>query len=102
METNKYEQLAEGLVSELLQAVNVMSVREDKVAKAIADKLAREHRTLQQGVVRVLAGVLVHYAGHSYDGRNEAAVRMCGLIHKALINEHFSSEGDTKVYLPTV
>lgn len=100
MERKTHEEMVEDMIRDLSDAVNVMTVKEDGIARLIAERLQREHRTLQQSMVRVLAGALVHYADARSDGRNAAAVRMCGTIKETLEAETYSIDGE--VHLPTI
>lgn len=77
-------------VSEALRmlsaAVNVMG-QEEVVAAALAEALTKEHRTLQQGIVRAMTAALSQYSTSSTDMRNFAAVELCKKL-KPVIDDH--------------
>lgn len=100
MERKTHEQMVEDMIIDLSSAVNVMSTDEDAISKMIVDRIQREHRTLQQSMIKVIAGVLVHYADASSDGRNEAAVRLCRDVRETLDSQTWAIDGH--VVLPTI
>lgn len=64
-------------VAALSRAVNVMG-QEDVAVAAFAEALMSDHRTLQQGMVRVITKALALYGKEARtDLRNEAAVSLC-------------------------
>lgn len=69
----------------LSEAVNVMG-QEDVAATALAQALCREHRTLQQGIIRAMTDAMRQYSHIDYDMRNEAAVKLCKVLAPIIDN----------------
>ena len=79
-------------VQELIQsfssAVNRMGMSEEKeMAQEIADQFVKEHRTLQQGMIRILAQAIAITdkkvkEGQAWDARNEASMRWINKVAK--------------------
>lgn len=64
------------LCNEFFKLINFMG-NEDDLAEIFAEKLVRQHRTLQQNTVRFMSKVIEKYSkSHTgFDLRNEAAVQ---------------------------
>lgn len=101
MERMSAEQLAE----EMSRFVNSFSA-EDRMMD-LAEKLASDHRTLQQNHFRFAMMIIEVFANKKYtDGRNEASVKMAKIFMKAF-KEELGYDEDDKVenihtYLPHV
>jgi hypothetical protein len=67
--------------------------QEEELIDELMYNLDHEHRTLQQGFVRVLVGVLDAYADSSFDGRNADAVHLA---------RKFRKEFRDKMHLPLI
>jgi hypothetical protein len=67
----------ENAVEVLSRLVNNMSFDYDEAAKVAASKFIREHRTLQQSMVRLMAAFIkaVAEANPGSDMRNESAIK---------------------------
>lgn len=77
-ELNKKEkESAKEIIEKLSRTSNNMAFDQKLFAKELADNLKREHRTLQQGLIKVLAEVFGELASSNFDMRNEAAVEWC-------------------------
>lgn len=100
MERKSDEQVVDDMITSLSEMVNVMTVKENELARMIVDRLQREHRTLQQSMVCVIAGTLYNYADARSDGRNEAAVKLACDVRETLESNGWSIDG--RVYLPLV
>ncbi len=86
------EQQATSLTEQLLNLTNTMG-GEEKIARAIADTLMNDHRTIQQSYVRVMKMVTEIYAEEATtDGRNEAAKNYCQKV----------AESTETYYLPLI
>lgn len=78
----------EDFVKKLSNAVNSYSSDDDTMSQEIAELISREHRTLQQNMIKVLFNGLVKYGNYTgVDGRNRCAVDACKEIGK--IDSHF-------------
>jgi len=84
----------------LSDAVNPMGSDTKDIAESIDTAIEREHRTLQQQTIAVLAQVLYAYADAPSDGRNAAAVRLCQHVKATLDAEQWAY--NDKVRLPTI
>jgi hypothetical protein len=63
------------MIQQVARLINNMGFDYEKNAEIIAKALIREHRTLQQSIIRLLAGSITKYAElSSHDPRNESAV----------------------------
>ncbi|MHA1972821.1 MAG: hypothetical protein ACTSW1_07505 [Candidatus Hodarchaeales archaeon] len=61
----------------IVKATNSMGST-DHVAKQIAEKLQREHRTICQNTLRLMSEIIIEMAAvDSTDGRNEASINWC-------------------------
>lgn len=70
------EEYQEAIAQKIESAINTMSLNEDKLALAIANRM---HRTNQQAFTRVAIAWLKVVGGpdYRYDGRNEASAIVC-------------------------
>ena len=57
---------------------------DEAISDAMYDVLTHNHRTCQQRFVSNIVQVLLRYADEHHDIRNEAAVRLCGIIRAAV------------------
>jgi hypothetical protein len=89
-----------GIVNELAKELNSVSSDAGVKSQQFVDALEGEHRTLQQGIIRVLAGVIYKYADSPCDGRNESAVRLCADLKRTLDKEEWAVNG--RVLLPFI
>ncbi len=77
------------MVQQVAKLVNNMGFDYEKGSEIIAKALIKEHRTLQQNIIRLLAGSIVKYAELSFhDPRNEDAVKWAKKV--AEIESYFS------------
>ena len=53
------------------------------IARLMAERFQREHRTLQQGLMTALKGLIETYAGFDHDLRNEDAVEWAAKVKEA-------------------
>jgi len=75
------QELAKKMINDLSSHVNNMGLDENEFADEFFQALAREHRTLQASIVRVLLKGLVRYGENiSTDLRNEAAKKACKAV----------------------
>jgi len=65
------------VIESISDETNNMCFDENGFAKFMAEKFGRTHRTLQQGIIRLLAAFISHVAEHDFDLRNEAAIKWC-------------------------
>lgn len=100
VKSEREAEMAQIVVSMLSSVANIMGKGPDETASAIFEAIVRDHRTLQQQMIAMLAGVLYRYAEAQWDGRNEAAVRMCAMIAQLLEDESYALDG--KVFLPVI
>jgi hypothetical protein len=68
---------AREIIEKLSQISNNMSFNNEDFAKELANNFRKEHRTLQQGIIKVLAVFIAEVSTFSTDLRNEAAVQWC-------------------------
>ena len=75
-EKKRHEKMAD-LLGQIVDQTNSMGMNVDAAAHAMAEKLYRQHRTLQQSFIHVISEVIAKYAGlcgqYGYDLRNEQA-----------------------------
>lgn len=76
----------EALVRELSSMANYLGAHAmRRVSRNIADQIMTEHRTLQQGMVKLLVQVLIDYAQHATtDQRNQVSKEVCLVLTQAL------------------
>lgn len=76
------EKKNEEIVDDLFRALNVMS-NEKHLAKALIERVKKEHPTLQQGFMGVLAAVIQAHGEREYtDARNEVSVKWAKEVSK--------------------
>lgn len=73
---------ASEIVQRLSKSCNNTAFNHKQFAKDLADSLRREHRTLQQGVVKVLAEFISEVSTFQTDMRNESAVEWCKKVRE--------------------
>lgn len=56
--------------------------RREALVATILDRLANEHRTKQQAFWDIILKVQIQYADFGHDLRNDAAVKLAGLVKK--------------------
>lgn len=79
------EKRVQDAISVLMDELNSSATR--VVAKAVLDRVCREHRTLQQSFWNMMLNVQMNYADASFDLRNEQAVKLAQAVDKlALAN----------------
>lgn len=77
-ELNKNEiESAKEIIEKLSRTSNNMAFNHKQFAKELANNFRREHRTLQQGLISVLAEFIAEIATFDTDLRNEAAINWC-------------------------
>lgn len=76
------EQIAKEIILKLSKMSNNMTFNHKQFSKLLADNFRREHRTLQQGMIRVIADFISEVSKFHTDLRNEAAVNWCKEVAK--------------------
>lgn len=76
------EECAKEIIEKLSRTSNNMTFDHKEFAAQLADSFRREHRTLQQGIIKVLAEFISEVAEQHTDMRNEAAVQWCKEVKK--------------------
>jgi len=57
---------------------------DEAISDAMYDVLIHNHRTVQQRFISNVVRMLLRYADEHHDLRNEAAVKLCGIIRAAV------------------
>ena len=86
-ESDKFRKDVYDIISKLSRMCNMG--QENELIDEVMYNLDHEHRTLQQGIMRVLVGVLNAYADSSFDGRNADAVRFARKFRETFKNEMY-------------
>lgn len=73
---------AKEIVQKLTKSCNSSVFNHKQFAKDLAESFMGEHRTLQQGVVKVLAEFISEVSTFPTDLRNEAAVEWCKKVRE--------------------
>jgi len=68
----------------ICSAIDMMGAKEYEIGSMIASE---QHRTIQQGFMRLVIGFIKSESANSYDLRNEATVVLCKELKKT-IDEH--------------
>ena len=71
----------DGALDKLFSEINGGS--SEVIARLMAERFRREHRTLQQGLMTALKGFIESYAGFDHDLRNEDAVEWAAKVKEA-------------------
>jgi hypothetical protein len=75
---NKKEmEAAKEIIEKLSHISNNMAFNNEDFAKELANNFQKEHRTLQQGIIKVLAVFIAEVSTFNTDLRNEATVQWC-------------------------
>lgn len=86
---HEQKECAKEIIEKLSRTSNNMTFDHKQFAQQLADNFRREHRTLQQGMIKVLAEFISEVAEQHTDMRNEAAVNWCKEVKKIEANFPF-------------
>jgi hypothetical protein len=75
------------VISILEKNTNNMAFDNEAFAEEMANEFFKCHRTLQQGIIRVIAAFIAKAGDGSFDLRNEAAIAWCKKVGQ--IYRHF-------------
>jgi len=78
----KEKESAKEIIEKLSRTSNNMAFNHKLFAKEMVNNFRKEHRTLQQGLIKVLAEFIAEVSTFDTDMRNEAAINWCKEVQK--------------------
>lgn len=98
------EEHSESFMKGLEESVRYIGDTRTKLfINGVAKRLEENHRTSQQGMIGVLLTIIYKYGKEHptwFDGRNEAAKRICGMLAEWMEEHDMVYEG--KIHLPLI